>query len=250
MAYEVALFTTCLIDQMYPFVGLAVTKILEHFGCSVHLPPHQKCCGRPLYAQGYHPQAIEAAKPIIEAFERYDCIITPSPGCCAMLREHHPHLLHGDIGWERGIRKVGQNTFEFVEFLDKKLKVDFSLLKLPQRERITYHPSCQGRHIRRLPDTERLLREIRNLDYRPMPYAQQSCGSDGAFALQHPAISSAIAEEMLTHIAATGASTVLCDEAECLLNLTGLYHRRGVAMKVKHIAELLAETLQIDATQW
>ena len=30
---NVALFITCLTDQFYPQVGIAVTKILEHFGC-------------------------------------------------------------------------------------------------------------------------------------------------------------------------------------------------------------------------
>ncbi|MGE5610924.1 MAG: (Fe-S)-binding protein [Bacillota bacterium] len=250
MAYDVALFTTCLINQTYPSVGVAVTKILEHFGCSVHVPDSPQCCGRPLYANGYHEQAMELAKPIIEAFEHYDYVITPSADCCAMLREHYPRLFRGDIGWERGMRKVGRSTYEFVEFLDKVLKVDFSLLKLPQRESVTYHPSCLGRGIRSQSETERLLREIRNLDYRPMACANQSCGSDSVFALNHPAISGAIAEEALGNIAATGASTVICDEAECVMNFSGLYHRRGTHTKVKHIAELIAEGLKIDATRW
>jgi len=35
MPHSVALFITCLTDQFYPRVGVAVTKILEHFGCTV-----------------------------------------------------------------------------------------------------------------------------------------------------------------------------------------------------------------------
>jgi len=38
MSYNVALFITCLTDQFFPHVGIAVTKILEHFGCKVYFP--------------------------------------------------------------------------------------------------------------------------------------------------------------------------------------------------------------------
>ena len=35
MGHDVALFITCLTDQFYPHVGIAVTKILEKLGCRV-----------------------------------------------------------------------------------------------------------------------------------------------------------------------------------------------------------------------
>ncbi|HEX2974122.1 MAG TPA: (Fe-S)-binding protein [Tepidisphaeraceae bacterium] len=250
MAYEVALFTTCLVDQLYPQMGIAISKILEHFGCVVQVPAGQKCCGRPLYVHGYHDQARELAKGVIELFEHYDFIVTPSAACCMMIRQHYPRLFRGDIGWDRGVRKLSQHTYEFVEFLEKVLKVDFSLLKLPQRVTGTYHPSCCGRGIRSRSQTEQILREIRNFDYRPMPSAEQSCGSDGVFALNHPAISGAIAREAVDNIAATGASTVICDEAECVMNLSGTHHRQSIKTPVKHISELIAEALKIDVTQW
>jgi len=43
---KVALFITCLTDQFYPQVGVAVAKILEHFGCTVSFPKSQTCCGQ------------------------------------------------------------------------------------------------------------------------------------------------------------------------------------------------------------
>jgi len=47
MQHNVALFITCLTDQFYPRVGIAVTKILEHLNCRVHFPEAQTCCGNP-----------------------------------------------------------------------------------------------------------------------------------------------------------------------------------------------------------
>jgi hypothetical protein len=34
------------------------------------------------------------------------------------------------------------------------------------------------------------------------------------------------------------------------MNIAGMCHRRGVDVQVKHFAELLAEAMGIDATEW
>ena len=92
---DVALFITCLTDQFYPHVGVAVTKILEHFGCRVHFPEAQTCCGQPFFNNGFHAEARELAKRFIEIFEPYDYIVTPSGSCCAMVREQLPRAAQG-----------------------------------------------------------------------------------------------------------------------------------------------------------
>src|SRR5215211_6569450 len=102
MAHNVALFITCLTDQFYPHVGVAVTKILEHF----------------------------------------EYVVTPSGSCCAMVREQYHQLLGGDHAWEHGLHHVASRTYEFVEFLDKVLKVDLSKLSLPGEKHLTYHYTC------------------------------------------------------------------------------------------------------------
>src|SRR5256885_17089472 len=77
MSYNVALFITCLTDQFFPHVGIAVTKILEHFGCKVYFPEAQTCCGQPFYNNGFHPEAAELAQRMIEIFEPYDYVVKP-----------------------------------------------------------------------------------------------------------------------------------------------------------------------------
>jgi hypothetical protein len=34
------------------------------------------------------------------------------------------------------------------------------------------------------------------------------------------------------------------------MNIAGMCHRRGVPVRVKHIAELLADALKLDVTAW
>ena len=247
---HVALFITCLTDQFYPHVGVAVTKILEQYGCRVSFPSAQTCCGQPFFNNGFHPEARELVKRFIEIFEPYDYVVTPSGSCCAMVREQFEQLLKGDHAWEHGLHRVAGRTFEFVEFLDKVLKVDLSTLSLPESQSVTYHYTC---HLRGIGVTDRgvqLLRQIGNLDFRPMEKTDQCCGFGGTFATKYPAISGAIVEDKVNCIAETKARTLICNDAGCTMNISGMCHRGDVPTKVRHIAELMAEAMGIDVTKW
>ena len=248
--HNVALFITCLTDQFYPHVGIAVTKILERYGCNVSFPRAQTCCGQPFFNNGFHDEARPLAKRFIEIFEPYDYVVTPSGSCCAMVREQFHELLKGDHAWEHGLHHVASRTYEFVEFLDKVLKVDLSKLSLPKNESITYHYTCHLRGIGVKDEGVRLLRQMGNVDFKPLEKTDQCCGFGGTFAVKYPAISGAIVEDKVQCIAATGAETLVCNDAGCTMNIAGMCHREGVNVRTKHIAELLADAMGVDATTW
>ena len=247
---DVALFITCLTDQFYPHVGVAVTKILEHFNCRVHFPSAQTCCGQPFFNNGFHPEAAELAKRFVETFEPYPYVVTPSGSCCAMVREQFEQLLRGDHAWEHGLHRVVGRTYEFVEFLDKVLKVDFGKFKLKAKQEITYHYTCHLRGLGVKDEGVKLLRQIGNVDFRPMEKTDQCCGFGGTFAVKYPAISGAIVEDKVECIADTKAQTLICNDAGCTMNIAGMCHRQNVPVKVKHIAELIADALKLDVTAW
>src|SRR4029078_1717097 len=165
MLHNVALFITCLTDQFYPHRGVAVTKILEHFGCNVVFPDAQTCCGQPFFNNGFHPEAKELVKRFVTVFEPYDYIVPPSGSCCAMVREQFHELLAHDHAWEHGLEHVTSRTYEFVEFLDQVLKVDLSKLKLPSPQSITYHYTCHLRGIGVTDQAVRLLQQMGNVNY-------------------------------------------------------------------------------------
>ena len=247
---QVALFITCLTDQFYPHVGVAVTKILEHFGCTVAFPQSQTCCGQPFFNNGFHDESRELAKRFIQIFEPYDYIVTPSGSCAAMVREQYEYLLKGDHAYEHGLHQITSRTYEFVEFLDKVLKVDFSQFKLPASESCTYHYTCHLRGIGVKDQGLKLLRQIQGVEFAPLEKTDQCCGFGGTFAVKYPAISGAIVEDKANCIAATGAGTVVCNDAGCTMNISGMLHRRGQTQQVRHIAELMAEAMGIDMTRW
>jgi L-lactate dehydrogenase complex protein LldE len=243
---NIGLFVTCLTDQFYPNVGVAVTKILEHFGCRVDFPKSQTCCGQPFFNNGFHTEARPLAKRMIDIFEPFEYVVTPSGSCCAMVREHFPELLHGDPSAKR----LAAKTYEFVEFLDKVLKVDFSQFKLPDERKITYHYTCHLRGLGITDEGVRLLRQIGNVNFIPLEKTDQCCGFGGTFATKYPAISGAIVEDKTNCIAKTTAGTVICNDAGCTMNIAGMCHRRGMETQVRHIAELMADAMGIGTGSW
>jgi L-lactate dehydrogenase complex protein LldE len=246
----VALFITCLTDQFYPRVGVAVTKILEHFGCRVCFPDEQTCCGQPFFNNGFHPEAADLARRFVSIFEDYPYIVTPSGSCCAMVREQFPQLLESDHAYHHGMHRVVAKTYEFVEFLDKVLNVDLSKLSLPTPQTFTYHYTCHLRGIGVKDEGVRMLKQIGNVQFVPLEKTDQCCGFGGTFAVKYPAISGAIVEDKVQCIEKTGAETTICNDAGCTMNISGMCHRKGVQTRVRHIAEIIAEALKIDIDNW
>lgn len=65
---KVAFFPGCMVDMLYPEVGIAAVNVLEKLGCEVELPDDQVCCGQPFSNSGY----IEEAKPMMK--KGYRCL--------------------------------------------------------------------------------------------------------------------------------------------------------------------------------
>jgi L-lactate dehydrogenase complex protein LldE len=78
----------------------------------------------------------------------------------------------------------------------------------------------------------------------PLPGAEQCCGFGGTFAVKMPHISTAMVDEKVDHILETGADVLVGLDMSCLMNIDGRLRRRGRAMPVKHLAEILAEGWQ------
>ena len=96
-------------------------------------------------------------------------------------REQFPHLFHGDPEWEPAVRWSVGHTYEFVEFLDKVLNVDLSQLALPAPRTITFHYTCHSRGIGMKDEAVKMLRQIGNVDFRPLEKTDQCCGFGGTF---------------------------------------------------------------------
>lgn len=238
---RVALFVTCLTDTFLPRVGVAVVRVLRHFGCRVEFPESQTCCGQPAFNCGMREEAAALARRMVEVFSPYDAVVTPSASCAAMLREHAPALLSADPAG-RAAAALAPRVFEFTRFLVDRLGVDpAALIRLS--EPATMHYPCHARSSYAPDELANLLSRAPTGDVRVPRQADLCCGFGGLFALDHPETSGAMAGDRLDDLAATGARLVVCNESGCALQLAGVAHRRSLPLRFLHIAELLAESL-------
>jgi L-lactate dehydrogenase complex protein LldE len=108
--------------------------------------------------------------------------------------------------------------------------------------RATYHDACSGLRelgIKQQPRT--LLASVDGLTLTELPGAEICCGFGGTFCIKYPEISDKMVTDKAAEIAMTGADAVLAGDLGCLLNIAGKLSRRGSAIEVRHIAEVLAD---------
>lgn len=234
---RVGLFATCLVDLIRPRVGFAAAKLLEDAGCTVEVPA-QTCCGQPAFNSGDRSTARKLAAQMIEAFETYDYVVLPSGSCAGQVILHYPELFEGDAQWLPRAKRLAAKTYELTVFLSDVLKV------LPQARfdgAVTYHDSCSGlRELGIKAQPRRLLAKVEGLSLVEMKDADVCCGFGGTFCVKYPDVSNRIVEKKTANIAASGAATLLAGDLGCLMNMAGKLSREGKAVRVRHVAEVLA----------
>lgn len=237
---KVGLFVTCLVDLMRPEVGLSAVKLLESAGCVVEVPMAQTCCGQPGFNSGDTGAARRLARKFLEEFERYDHVVVPSGSCGGMIRHHYPDLFRDDPDLRARIQALCERTWELTSFLHDVLRIT----RLPGafEGEVTYHDSCSGLRELGVQAQPRALMAlnpaIRVVEMRD---ARACCGFGGTFSVKYGGISSAIVDEKIGNIAASGARCVVLGDLGCMLHIEGRLRRCGDdTTRVLHVAQVLA----------
>lgn len=239
-APRVALFVTCLVDLFRPTVGFAAVKLLEDAGCTVEVPASQTCCGQPAYNSGDRKDTAAIARQVIEAFEGYDHVVAPSGSCAGMIAKHYPELLADDPEWGPRAAALGARTHELVSFLADVLGVD--AVAAAHAGTVTYHDSCSGlRELGVHAQPRKLLGSVDGLHLRELEDADVCCGFGGTFCVKYPDISNNMVSNKMARIVETGAETLLAGDMGCLMNMAGKLQRDGANVRVRHVAEVLAD---------
>src|SRR5919204_6290386 len=114
----VQLFHTCLVNEMFPEVGMAVVRVLERLGFEVQVPLDQTCCGQPAYNAGFHADTRTVARYTLTVLARTDGpIVVPSGSCSDMLVHQYPHLFEDDPVWRERAQGVAARCREFSQFV-------------------------------------------------------------------------------------------------------------------------------------
>jgi L-lactate dehydrogenase complex protein LldE len=231
---------TCLGDALFPDVGVATVRLLRRLGVAIDFPAAQTCCGQPHFNSGFQDDARQLACHTIAAFDTGRPVVTPSGSCAAMVKLEYPELFHDVPAWHARAADLAARTHELSDFLVNVLKVEDVGARFEAK--VTYHMACHLRGLGVLTEPERLLRRVRGLEYVPLERADECCGFGGSFAVRFPGISGAMVNDKAGFIEKSGADAVVATDAGCLMNIAGCLRRRGSAVRVLHLAQVLEPT--------
>jgi len=235
----VALFVPCYIDQFYPEIAEATARVLARLGVPVKFPAGQTCCGQPAFNSGYWEEARRVARQFARAFAGFRWIVCPSGSCAAMCRVFYPFL-----DPEGPIAEVGSRVFELCEFLIQVMGIRD--LGIRWATSATLHVGCHTRRELQAADPPRILLEhVEGLKLHPLPDAEECCGFGGTFSVKMPGISVAMGRAKVENFVRTGVRWLITTDISCLMHFGGILRRHpgGTSIRVAHIAQLLAGTL-------
>jgi L-lactate dehydrogenase complex protein LldE len=234
---KVALFIPCYIDQFYPKVAIATLELLEKFGCEVHYPLNQTCCGQPMANSGFEHLSKGCDKNFLENFKGYEYIVSPSGSCTLHVKDHV-------LGKDGGNAKI----YELTEFLVDVLKVENLQAHFPHK--VGLHQSCHGQRGLKLAQMselvaqpyskpEKLLNMVTGLSIIELDRKDECCGFGGTFCVAEEAVSAKMGKDRVADHLRHEAEFITGADVSCLMHMEGILRRKGSNVKVKHIAEIL-----------
>ena len=237
---RVSLFVTCLVDQLFPQVGLSAVKILKRLGVAVDFDTGQTCCGQPAFNSGYVDEATSVARSFLQTYKDAGPIVVPSGSCATMIKVFLPGLFEVGSAERQLAKDIAERTYEFSYFLVSVLGKDTTGARFP--EVVTYHDSChQLRELGIKSEPRRLIEGVERIDFREMDNSDRCCGFGGTFSVKFSDVSAAIGEDKVGWIRQAGAKYVISNDVSCLMHIDGLLKRAQVPVETMHLAELLAQ---------
>lgn len=245
---KVGLFIPCYVNAVFPEVGVASYKLLDHLGVEVDYPIDQTCCGQPMANGGFEDKAIPLAKKFDQLFEKYDYVVAPSASCVAFVKENYPRLLKK----EKHLCQTSGKIYDICEFLHDVLKVDHLPGKFPHK--VSVHNSCHGvrelhlssaseLNIPKYSKVKDLLSLVEGVEIFEPQKVDECCGFGGMFSVEESAISSCMGEDKVKNHMATGAEYITGADSSCLMHMEGVVDRNKLPIKFIHVVEILAAGL-------
>jgi Fe-S oxidoreductase len=239
--YRVALFGGCLVDFVYPEQGAALMKLLKDQKVQVEYPMGQTCCGLPAKMMAEKEVAREVALQNLTALDPadYDYILTLCASCGSHIKEAYPKLL-AEAPAAVKVQQLLGKLIDFSSFFTRVLKVKPERFR-GTKKKVAYHSPCHLCRGMGVVQEPRELLGTAGLEYLPARDEDTCCGMGGTFSMEFPELSAELLKKKLDAVEETGAELLVTDCPGCVLQLRGGMDKRGGKVKVKHIAEAVAE---------
>ncbi len=238
---KVALFATCLVDQMMPEVGINTVKLLRRAGYEVTFPPEQVCCGQPFFNSGFREEAKTLARATIDTLAEETAVVLPSGSCTTMIRQEYPHLFEDEPKYYYRALRLAAKSYELGEFLVKIAEWSPASMA-PKNETaadtITYHDSCHMCRILGLKDEPRQLLTEAGYHIDEMPESNICCGFGGLFSVRMKEVSNAMTSKKVNMASDTTAKTLVTSDPGCLMQMRGMLPDDS-PLEIEHISTML-----------
>ncbi|MBL8749004.1 MAG: (Fe-S)-binding protein [Planctomycetes bacterium] len=228
---RVALFTGCVMEQMFGRVNRATLRLLLANGFDVVVPDPQRCCGALLVHAGEPEPARTLAEANVRAFGDADVVVVNSAGCGCTLREYG-HLVGTDAA-----ATFAAKCRDVSEFL---AAVGLSATPAQRSVRVAYDDPCHlchGQGVRQAPRD--LLGQVPGLELVPHSAPEDCCGSAGIYNLLQTELAAAIGRRKAESLRDAGVDVVATGNPGCMLQIDSHLRAIGHPRPVLHTVELL-----------
>ncbi|MCB2227502.1 MAG: (Fe-S)-binding protein [Desulfarculaceae bacterium] len=245
---RVGFFTGCLIDKLYPSVGQAALKVLEHHGVGVEMPASQGCCGIPALSAGDSETFTKLLAYSLDRFdpEKIDYLVTACATCASTIAKMWPLMSGGlDAAGQAKAAALAAKTRDLGQMLVQTGLISGEAPAPAEGAKtVTYHDPC---HLKKSlgvsAEPRRLIAANPNWRLVEMSESDWCCGLGGSFSIQHYDLSKQIGGRKREHIEQSGAAAVATGCPACMLQISDMLSQAKDQIAVKHAIEIYAESL-------
>ena len=239
---RVGVLLGCVQSVLFANVNAATVRVLAALGCEVVVPNDQQCCGALMAHAGREPEALDAARRLIEVFERagVDVVASNAAGCGSNLKEY-AYLLRDDPEFAQRAQVFASKCRDITELV---AELGFPSPANPVRLKVAYQDACHLQHAQGVRTQPRqLLSAVPGLEWTELPESTTCCGSAGIFNLIEPETARQLADRKAQLVLRSGAQALVSANPGCLLHIASGLRRAGHPLPVLHIVELIDASL-------
>lgn len=246
---SVGFFQGCIMDTFFSRINSLAVKIMQKNYIQVTNIKSQGCCGALQHHAGEHDLTVTQAKKNIEAYEKYDFdyIVNTIGGCGATLKEYHKLFQEGTEWYRRAVdfKNKVRDISEILTMID----MDFTH---PVSKNAVFQPSCHLENVQKVFDAPlSLIKRIPGLSYIEMKDQSLCCGSAGIYNILHFDESMQILDFKMKNVKVSAPDLIITSNPGCHIQMALGVEREGLGgrIEVKHIVEVIAESLNIKAEE-
>jgi len=232
-----AYFVGCGMNFGFPDAAEDSLRALAACGYGIRVADNI-CCGLPAYTHGHLDLARDLARENLGLLAGVDLIVSDCASCSSFLKQYGELLASEPMAAEAA--SFAGRVRDLCEVIEPEM-----LAGARWQGTVTYHQPCHlGRYQGLAERPRELLARVEGLEFRPLREADWCCGAAGTYVVTQYELSMQVLERKMSNLAATGAETVVSSCPACLAQLAYGARRQGIAVRVRHLSQVLRAALE------